>query len=63
MRAVVEAVARGRVQVKASGGVRTVEACGRMMEAGAGRIGTSSGVALMEEGRGVVVEGRAGGGY
>ncbi|MCJ1422049.1 hypothetical protein MMC32_008418 [Xylographa parallela] len=63
MRAVVEAVAGGRVQVKASGGVRTVEACGRMMEAGAGRIGTSSGVALMEEGRGVVVEGRAGGGY
>ncbi|MCJ1431565.1 hypothetical protein MMC27_000919 [Xylographa pallens] len=63
MKAVVGAVAGERVQVKASGGVRTLEACGRMIEAGAGRIGTSSGVALMEAGKELVVEGRAGSGY
>ncbi|MCJ1401290.1 hypothetical protein MMC11_004502 [Xylographa trunciseda] len=53
MKAIVGAVAGERVQVKASGGVRTLEACVRMMEAGAGRIGTSGGVGIVEEGRGV----------
>ena len=37
------------VKVKASGGVRTVSDCIIMMEAGAERIGTSSGVSIMEE--------------
>lgn len=36
------------VEVKASGGVRTYEDLVRMVEAGATRIGTSNGVALME---------------
>ena len=35
--------------VKASGGVRTLEATLAMIEAGASRIGTSSGVAIVEE--------------
>ena len=38
-----------RMKVKASGGVRTIEDCIAMIEAGAGRIGTSSGVAIMRE--------------
>ncbi|MCJ1319058.1 hypothetical protein MMC15_004391 [Xylographa vitiligo] len=63
MKAVVGAVAGERVQVKASGGVRTLEACGRMVAAGARRIGTSSGVAIMEEGKGLVREGSPGTGY
>jgi deoxyribose-phosphate aldolase len=37
------------VGVKASGGVRTLEAVRRMVEAGATRIGTSSGVAIIRE--------------
>ena len=37
------------VQVKASGGVKTVHDCVAMMEAGAGRIGTSNGVQIMNE--------------
>ncbi|MCJ1393574.1 hypothetical protein MMC18_006449 [Xylographa bjoerkii] len=63
MKAAVGAVSGERVQVKASGGVRTLEACVRMMEAGATRIGTSSGVGIMKEGRGAEmgVEGAAGG--
>ena len=35
--------------VKASGGIRSLEAAIRMIEAGANRIGTSSGVAIMQE--------------
>ena len=38
-----------RVKVKASGGVKTVSDCITMMEAGAERIGASSGVAIVEE--------------
>ncbi len=41
----------GGVKVKASGGVKTLGDCVRMMEAGAERIGTSSGVWIMEEAR------------
>ncbi len=37
------------VKVKASGGVKTVSDCITMMEAGAKRIGASSGVSIMEE--------------
>ena len=37
------------VKVKASGGVKTVEDCIGMMETGAERIGTSSGVGIMRE--------------
>ncbi|PPR01556.1 hypothetical protein CVT24_005882 [Panaeolus cyanescens] len=38
---------KGGVKVKASGGVRTFEKCREMFEAGAERIGTSSGAAIM----------------
>jgi len=37
--------------VKASGGIRTLERALTMLEAGADRLGTSSGVAIMEEAR------------
>ncbi|TFK58374.1 deoxyribose-phosphate aldolase [Pluteus cervinus] len=40
-----------RVKVKASGGVRTFESCVKMFKAGAERIGTSSGIAIMESRR------------
>lgn len=39
----------GRARVKASGGIRTVQAALRLLEAGAHRLGTSSGVAIMRE--------------
>ncbi len=42
-------VAAGRAKVKASGGIRTREDAWRMIEAGADRIGTSSGVKLVTE--------------
>ena len=38
-----------RMKVKASGGVKTVNECVAMMEAGAERIGTSNGVWIMKE--------------
>lgn len=38
-----------KIQVKASGGIRTLEQCREMLKAGASRIGTSSGVKIMEE--------------
>jgi deoxyribose-phosphate aldolase len=41
-------VAGGRCGVKASGGIRTLDAVRDMLEAGASRIGTSSGVAILE---------------
>jgi deoxyribose-phosphate aldolase len=41
-------VAGGRCGVKASGGIRTLAAARDMLEAGANRIGTSSGVAILE---------------
>ncbi|WP_347242045.1 deoxyribose-phosphate aldolase [Thermus sp.] len=40
-------VARGRAQVKAAGGIRDRETALKMLEAGAKRLGTSSGVALV----------------
>ena len=42
------------MKVKASGGVKTVNDCVVMMEAGAERIGTSNGVWIMEEARGLL---------
>ncbi|KAH9826596.1 DeoC/LacD family aldolase [Teratosphaeria destructans] len=43
---------RGRkMQVKASGGIRTVEDAVKMLEAGASRLGTSGGVGIVKEGR------------
>ncbi|GAB5602156.1 deoxyribose-phosphate aldolase [Thermus sp. FJN-A] len=47
-------VARGRAQVKAAGGIRHRETALRLLEAGATRLGTSSGVALVagKEGHG-----------
>jgi deoxyribose-phosphate aldolase len=41
-------VAGGRCGVKAAGGIRTLDAVRDMLEAGASRIGTSSGVAVVE---------------
>jgi len=38
----------GNKEVKAAGGVRTVEDFNQMVEAGATRIGTSNGVTLMK---------------
>jgi deoxyribose-phosphate aldolase len=38
-----------RVRVKASGGIRTLEAAQQMISAGADRIGTSSSIAIMNE--------------
>lgn len=40
-----------RMQVKASGGVRSLEGALRMLEAGATRLGTSSGLWIMQEAR------------
>ncbi len=37
-----------RIKVKASGGIRTLESALAMVEAGASRIGTSSGISIME---------------
>ncbi|APD10094.1 MULTISPECIES: deoxyribose-phosphate aldolase [Thermus] len=48
-------VARGRARVKAAGGIRDRETALQLLEAGASRLGTSSGVAL--------VRGEAGSGY
>ena len=42
-------VVRDSMKVKASGGVKTARDCIRMMEAGAERIGTSSGVSIVNE--------------
>ncbi len=42
-------VARGRIKIKASGGIRDLDSTLRMINAGADRIGTSSGMAILEE--------------
>ena len=46
---ILKAVAGDAIQVKAAGGVRSKDDLYAMIEAGAQRIGTSSGVKLMEE--------------
>lgn len=43
------AVVQGRAGVKASGGIRTLEQCRDFLAAGATRIGTSSGVAIVQQ--------------
>lgn len=43
--------AAGRVKVKAAGGIRDWNTCRAMLEAGADRIGTSAGVAILEQWR------------
>ncbi|WP_305041709.1 deoxyribose-phosphate aldolase [Geoalkalibacter sp.] len=44
-------VSRGRAGVKAAGGIRDWETCRRFLQLGAGRIGTSSGVAILHQWR------------
>jgi deoxyribose-phosphate aldolase len=46
-----------KMQVKASGGVRSLETAMQMLEAGATRLGTSSGLWIMQEGRKVLEAG------
>jgi len=45
----IRSVVGGRLGVKASGGIRTLKRALAMVKAGATRIGTSSGVKIMEE--------------
>lgn len=47
MRAVCDSM-EGHVRVKASGGIKTAQACKKMIQAGASRIGASSGVEIMD---------------
>ena len=49
--ALLSAAAAGRIGVKAAGGIRDWESCRRMLAAGATRIGTSAGVAIVEQWR------------
>ena len=42
-------ITKGQIGIKASGGIRTVEQAMKLLEAGATRLGTSQGVALMRE--------------
>lgn len=42
-------VAAGRIKVKASGGIRDLDSALKMIGAGADRIGTSSGIGILEE--------------
>lgn len=48
-----------RMQVKASGGVRTIEDALKMIEAGASRLGTSNGVWIAKEGKEFAERGRS----
>lgn len=48
---------KNRVRVKASGGVKGLEDWKRMISAGAERVGTSAGVAIMREAQREVEEG------
>ncbi|MCH2245011.1 MAG: 2-deoxyribose-5-phosphate aldolase, partial [Crocosphaera sp.] len=41
-------IAEGRVGIKASGGIKTLDQAYALIEAGATRLGTSHGVALVE---------------
>ncbi|MEW6049470.1 MAG: deoxyribose-phosphate aldolase [Candidatus Zixiibacteriota bacterium] len=41
--------AEGQIEVKASGGIRTLEDCQRLLSAGATRLGSSASVAIMKE--------------
>jgi deoxyribose-phosphate aldolase len=41
--------ANGKVEVKASGGIRSLQQCRELLAAGATRLGSSSSVAIMKE--------------
>ena len=41
--------AKGKIEVKASGGIKTLEQCRELLEAGASRLGSSSSVQIMEQ--------------
>jgi len=45
----IAAAARGLVKIKASGGIRTLQQCQQLLEAGAARLGTSASKAIMQE--------------
>ncbi len=45
------AAAAGVIEVKASGGIRTLKQCRELLEAGASRLGSSSSVAILQEWR------------
>ncbi|MDA8170041.1 MAG: deoxyribose-phosphate aldolase [Nitrospiraceae bacterium] len=47
--AFLKSIIKGRAGIKAAGGIRTLEQALGLMRAGAGRLGTSSGVRIMEE--------------
>ncbi|MCP3677758.1 MAG: deoxyribose-phosphate aldolase [Deltaproteobacteria bacterium] len=49
--ALLKEAATGRIQVKASGGIKDLDTAIAMVEAGASRIGTSAGVKIVEEQR------------
>ncbi|KAH7073406.1 hypothetical protein FB567DRAFT_199718 [Paraphoma chrysanthemicola] len=51
-----QGVGRRKMQVKASGGVRNLDTAVKMLEAGATRLGTSSGLWIMQEARSKVGE-------
>ena len=44
----------GRIQIKAAGGIKTLDQCRALLEAGASRIGSSGSVAIMQESAGFV---------
>lgn len=44
-------IAMNKIEIKASGGIRTLDQCRQMIEAGATRIGSSASVAIMKEWR------------
>jgi deoxyribose-phosphate aldolase len=46
---VLSEAAKGRIQVKAAGGIRTLKQCRELVEAGATRLGSSSSVKIMQE--------------
>ena len=51
-------IGKKKMEVKASGGVRDLDAAVKMLEAGATRLGTSSGLWIMQEARAKVGEER-----
>jgi deoxyribose-phosphate aldolase len=50
-------IAQGEVQVKASGGIRSIEQAIALIEAGATRLGTSRGIELLKQQENMSVEG------
>jgi deoxyribose-phosphate aldolase len=48
----IKALTKGKVGIKAAGGIKTLTQAKAFIEAGATRIGTSSGVAIMKEAQG-----------